>query len=257
MPKPCHQNWDGMKRNTDGRYCDHCQKTVLDFSAMTDSQVYHFFSQNKDTYCGKFLNTQLQRDIVPVQTQSASVSRGNAFAAVITLVALNTVQVFGQKNHPQKQLITQVENNKEKLLKPKVIITGTITNENGGLLENAKVVFDSIATTTDKDGKFSFEINNDNTDFHYLYFSYEGMSSEVRSYHPAMGATAYDIKLEKPNPQSYYGHTMGAPMISTVKFPSFRLVTAHIAPKSNEEKILEQIAQIIKENPFLKIQIIS
>ncbi len=259
IPAPCHQDWDAMKRKADGRHCEHCKKTVVDFSNMADSQVYQFFRQNKDTHCGRFLNTQLQRDIVPLQTSSARVSRGNAFAAVITLVALNTVQVFGQKNNTQKQVITQVENSKEKQPKPKVTITGTLTGEDGMLLENAKVVFDSIATITDKDGRFSFEITNENADFHNLYFSHEGMISEVRSYHPAMGATTYQVTLSKPIPANNCTYTTGTPVQSFIAkdLPSLQIKKDGIILSKVNLEILTSVSIIMKYNPHLFVQIVT
>ena len=36
---PCRQNWDEMQVIKDGRYCASCQKTVVDFTAMSDQEV--------------------------------------------------------------------------------------------------------------------------------------------------------------------------------------------------------------------------
>ncbi|MES2774270.1 MAG: carboxypeptidase-like regulatory domain-containing protein [Bacteroidota bacterium] len=255
----CHQNWEAMERNETGRHCGQCQKTVVDFSQLTDTQLFGFFSQHKDTHCGRFRNTQLQRDILPLQTPSNRVSRVNAFAAIVTIVALNTAQVFGQKrNRTTKQEFALVENTKEKLPKQKVTVTGTITNENGGVLENAKVAFDSIATTTDKDGRFSFEITNDNTDFHHLYFSYEGMVSEVRSYHPAMGATSFDVRLEKPDPLRCRSYVMGGiSSYPTTDFPTLEMKKDQLILSKDNLDTLSIIAVKIKAFPGMLVQIVA
>ena len=34
IENPCHENWNLMSRNQKGRFCDSCNKTVIDFSKM-------------------------------------------------------------------------------------------------------------------------------------------------------------------------------------------------------------------------------
>lgn len=62
IPKPCSEDWEGMQRNETGRHCTSCNKTVLDFSLLTDSEVQNYFlnNQHKET-CGRFRNSQLER----------------------------------------------------------------------------------------------------------------------------------------------------------------------------------------------------
>ncbi len=66
IPKPCHENWDTMLPDEKGRHCISCQKTVVDFTKMTDSQIIHFFQDYKSSTCGHFLETQLNRPILPL-----------------------------------------------------------------------------------------------------------------------------------------------------------------------------------------------
>lgn len=61
IPKPCHEDWDRMTPNQQGRHCESCCKTVVDFEMMTDQQVLNFFSQAKGETCGRFSNDQLNR----------------------------------------------------------------------------------------------------------------------------------------------------------------------------------------------------
>jgi len=62
IPTPCHQDWDAMTPNTQGKYCNSCAKTVVDFTNMNDEEVKYFFINKKDErVCGRFRNTQLQR----------------------------------------------------------------------------------------------------------------------------------------------------------------------------------------------------
>ncbi|MEI9959405.1 MAG: hypothetical protein WDM90_24505 [Ferruginibacter sp.] len=62
IPTPCYQDWDAMIPNTQGRLCNSCAKTVVDFTNMSDEEVKYFFINKKEEcVCGRFRNTQLQR----------------------------------------------------------------------------------------------------------------------------------------------------------------------------------------------------
>jgi len=43
IPKPCHENWNAMSPKEQGRYCGSCQKTVVDFSVMSDKEIVDYF----------------------------------------------------------------------------------------------------------------------------------------------------------------------------------------------------------------------
>jgi hypothetical protein len=60
IPNPCPVNWDSMTPNESGRFCDQCQLTVVDFTAMTESEIKNYFQCNygKKT-CGRFKVNQL------------------------------------------------------------------------------------------------------------------------------------------------------------------------------------------------------
>ena len=61
---PCHENWDNMTQAEKGRFCNSCQKQVIDFSNMSDSQLAAFFKKPKDeSVCGRFYHDQLDRSI--------------------------------------------------------------------------------------------------------------------------------------------------------------------------------------------------
>lgn len=63
IPKPCHEDWAAMTPNEQGRHCNVCCKTVVDFTNMNDDEVKYFFINKKkeETVCGRFKNEQLQR----------------------------------------------------------------------------------------------------------------------------------------------------------------------------------------------------
>lgn len=54
-----------MHPDGNGRYCDSCAKTVIDFSIMTDEEIHQYFTAHwGENTCGRFKNTQLKRIII-------------------------------------------------------------------------------------------------------------------------------------------------------------------------------------------------
>jgi hypothetical protein len=61
IPTPCHQNWDEMLPNNQGRHCLSCAKTVVDFTSMNNDEVQNYFiNKQHQLVCGRFKATQLK-----------------------------------------------------------------------------------------------------------------------------------------------------------------------------------------------------
>ncbi|TDO78093.1 hypothetical protein EV143_103338 [Flavobacterium chryseum] len=70
IPEPCHEDWDKMTPNENGRFCLSCSKTVVDFTSMLPEEVQHFFIQNQNKkVCGRFKNEQLESLIIQIPSQ--------------------------------------------------------------------------------------------------------------------------------------------------------------------------------------------
>lgn len=63
IPAPCHERWEQMAPVEQGRFCNSCQKTVIDFTNMTDQQLAAYFKKPIGNVCGRFAPDQLERDI--------------------------------------------------------------------------------------------------------------------------------------------------------------------------------------------------
>jgi len=69
VPKPCHEDWETMTPNQQGRHCTACAKTVVDFTLLSDEQVQQFFLHQKEgKVCGRFKQEQLHRIIITLPT---------------------------------------------------------------------------------------------------------------------------------------------------------------------------------------------
>jgi hypothetical protein len=84
IPKPCTENWDEMTPSDKGRFCAHCQKTVIDFTSWTDTALYEYLEKNKEhRICGRFRKTQTEHQLLP--THPIQTTRLNRWVAGVGL----------------------------------------------------------------------------------------------------------------------------------------------------------------------------
>lgn len=77
IENPCHEDWQGMPPEAQGRFCSACEKTVIDFSVMSDAEILHYFSQPRtEKVCGRFRSEQLsngeEKAIEPIKNSESS-----------------------------------------------------------------------------------------------------------------------------------------------------------------------------------------
>ena len=63
IDEPCHENWQNMTPNDQGRHCMACQKTVVDFSSMSDKEILAYISKATNSICGRLDDHQMNRDM--------------------------------------------------------------------------------------------------------------------------------------------------------------------------------------------------
>jgi hypothetical protein len=73
IESPCSENWNEMLPSDNGRFCLHCQKTVIDFSEMTDYEIAMYLHQHKnENLCGKIKVTQSEKPFIFIEPQLTS-----------------------------------------------------------------------------------------------------------------------------------------------------------------------------------------
>jgi hypothetical protein len=70
IPKPCAQNWDAMETRDRQKYCLACEKTVVDFSTSSTSEIVAAIqAAGSKKICGRLSNVQLQQlayQLIPI-----------------------------------------------------------------------------------------------------------------------------------------------------------------------------------------------
>ncbi len=92
IAEPCHENWGAMTPNHKGRFCDSCQKTVVDFTRMSDAAIFRFMEANTASVCGRMSSDQQNRHYHPLAAQSNVPSF--SLRALVLGTALSTFSAF-------------------------------------------------------------------------------------------------------------------------------------------------------------------
>lgn len=110
IPNPCTESWSEMTPKGEGRHCDKCDHVVVDFTRLSDRQLFDLFSQSNAPMCGKFTRNQLWREISgPHAIRSFSF---DLRAIALGLVLLSSVPAFGETDVTTSfSLVTLLETN--------------------------------------------------------------------------------------------------------------------------------------------------
>lgn len=191
IENPCHEHWESFTTTESGGFCASCQKNVIDFSQMSESQLIAFFRdrlESSQNLCGRFREGQLKKNYnieewfptwriennqlqyeIPVailkkQTNEQRITLPlirnmkvvrNMAAAVLTLLCVE--QGIGQNRIISGQIIDG--ENKDVLPGVSISIKGT-----------------KRGTVSDSTGKYKILVSDGDT----LIFSYLGYETEKR-----------------------------------------------------------------------------
>lgn len=97
IPQPCHEDWNKMMPLEKGRFCNSCNKTVIDFTNMNDRQLAEFFKKPVNSACGRFQPGQLNRNILIPKKRIPWVRYFFQFTLPAFLISM---KAGAQKNRP-------------------------------------------------------------------------------------------------------------------------------------------------------------
>lgn len=171
IPEPCHEDWEKMHPVEKGRFCDSCQKKVVDFSNMSDFEIAQFFKKPyTGSLCGRFMNDQLERTIelpkkrIPwlkyfFQIAIPAFLTANKAAAQGSVKVISRNEISCTKDSLQRSMVfgdVMPANQGKQMIKGRVLseegrpiqgasviikgtITGVATNANGEYFINASI----------------------------------------------------------------------------------------------------------------------
>jgi len=69
IPEPCHEQWNDMTPNEQGRHCTVCSKTVIDFSGWDEDEIAAYLFANQATgTCGRLRAAQVNTTAIAPST---------------------------------------------------------------------------------------------------------------------------------------------------------------------------------------------
>lgn len=71
IPEPCHEDWQQMSPTQKGKFCESCQKEVIDFTKLSASEIAQK-TKNATQLCGRFTSTQLKQEYIAASQNSLS-----------------------------------------------------------------------------------------------------------------------------------------------------------------------------------------
>ncbi|AFM04369.1 hypothetical protein Fleli_1984 [Bernardetia litoralis DSM 6794] len=180
LPEPCHEDWNKMDAQEKGRFCGSCQKLVIDFTQMSDTEIINYFKEYKgQNTCGHFKKDQIDRKLKKQETPHRKLFLKELAAACFAFFLAST----DAKAQGGAILINQQHQNSETENQgKKIVINGKIVNGKESL-SNAII---SIKGTEQKtvsleDGLFSIYIPNEiakNQEFVTLVVKFEGFETK-------------------------------------------------------------------------------
>jgi len=169
IPEPCHEDWDKMTPGDKGRFCDSCQKTVHDFTGMSDAQLIAFFKKpSTGSVCGRFYNDQLERDFEIPRKRIPWLKYFFQFAIPVFLTSLKSYSQGKPmiKENNDSSVCTNINSGEAIIMGQRVIpvakneILGKVIDENGKGIPYATVIIKGTknGAACDSGGNFYLRI---------------------------------------------------------------------------------------------------
>lgn len=155
LPEKCEEDWNTMEPMEKGRLCAACDKCVVDFTPMTDTEIFRYFKERRnDSICGQFSPDQLNRTIRPGMERKSIFLKYKLAASVL----LGSLALIPKSVNAQKQEAFQIEEPLSASGSRQVQIRGVVKDQEGKPMGGAKIKFDCVDTVmTDSAGRYSYE----------------------------------------------------------------------------------------------------
>ncbi|RBQ08700.1 hypothetical protein DRW42_08305 [Pedobacter miscanthi] len=163
ISNPCHEKWGDMIDNNMGKFCNSCQKSVVDFTNFSDSDLQNWFIKNQGNSCGRFKSEQLDRLIHGKSNYTISKFKPSLIAASLFAFLSLPKLSKGETIKPSMvQTARAIINFDEKLGDEKLsdsirVIRGKITDKDKTALQWASIhiLGGKSSCSTDIKGEFS------------------------------------------------------------------------------------------------------
>lgn len=177
VASPCAEKWDHFTPTSKGAFCQACSKNVIDFTKMSQEEIFLFFNNRTTPTCGRFRPDQLksysQKDTPNLRPGLKWVQAG--FLSLFLVL----VGKQGSAQHQPGMVATefvQIQDQydgKDTRVNLLHAIKGVVRDENNETIPGVSIYLKGtkIGTTTDINGEFKFPkelVSGDVLVFHFI-----------------------------------------------------------------------------------------
>lgn len=181
VKKTCSEKFSNFSKTEKGGFCSSCEKEVVDFTNMPQTDILKYLCESENAICGKFNRSQLGefKHYSNPSTMTNYISKGIGAMSfsLLSLCAINTMeaQELNSNTNTKTEIVlgkTSTSNSTSQDITYK--IKGTVVDELHTPLPGVSVVLKGTTegVTTDMDGNFEFPKTLKEGD--ELVFSYIG-----------------------------------------------------------------------------------
>ena len=189
LSNPCLENWNEMQADGDQRYCNSCEKHIVDLSTKSDAELIQFFKKKKGNVCGRLLSSQLNRElVVPIPKANWHWLLPLAFGAMVVspVQAMDLKLDITQSDSIFPSLPAHADLNVKTPQLADTIHGSVVDVVNGKPLAGVIVRqkgFKNVLATTDVNGKFKVIISRQDIDneFTFDYLGYVRVESKLKN----------------------------------------------------------------------------
>ena len=116
ITEPCHEDWSNMTEADKGKFCQSCQKIVVDFSMMTDAEVLNYFNKTSKQTCGRFDSHQLMRPLKATKIEQKKSWQWALAAATSLLFFTNRGNAQKKNNATTPITLSPTKNNSSNIV---------------------------------------------------------------------------------------------------------------------------------------------
>lgn len=168
IPEPCYESWEKMSPVEQGRFCNSCQKAVVDFTRMSDTQLIAYFKKpSAGSVCGRFNDDQLERDITIPGKRMPWLKYFLNFLIPALLISIKAKSqgaprlvgdtILVETKNDRKARCESSKDEKSELVK----LTGVVTDEKGVGLPFASILIKSSNKGVSCDSNGYFELKTE------------------------------------------------------------------------------------------------
>ncbi|MCD0489931.1 carboxypeptidase-like regulatory domain-containing protein [Pedobacter sp. MC2016-14] len=189
VSNPCSENWNEMQADGDQRYCNSCEKHIVDLSMKSDAELIQFFKKKKGSVCGRLLSSQLNRElVVPIPKTNWNWLLPFALGAMVAspVQAMDLKLAITQNDSIFPSLPAPADLNVKAPQLADTIYGSVVDVANGKPLAGVIVRqkgFKNVLAKTDVNGKFKVIISRQDieNEFTFDYLGYVRVESKLKN----------------------------------------------------------------------------